>query len=102
MAEAQEHIDAVLPADFSTFLRCANMSAPELFSFNKLPQDPVVKKLLSELQIVFSVWKKLVKMGSSSRKWSEADYAANVYVPLAYTIAWGTDSVVYIQVRCHS
>ena len=28
-------------------------------------------------------------MGSSSRKWSEADYAANVYVPLACTIAWG-------------
>ena len=72
----------MLPHNFLSFLHRANASAPDIFSFNKLPDDPMVKQLLSELQIVFCAWKKLAKMGSSSRKWSEADYAANLYALL--------------------
>ncbi|KAI0734487.1 hypothetical protein C8Q72DRAFT_394605 [Fomitopsis betulina] len=76
---AKEHIEAILPHGFSTFIRSASKSAPEIFSVDKLPEDPLVKELLSELQTVFSTWTKLTEMSKSSRKWSEADYAANIY-----------------------
>lgn len=52
-------MEAILPHDFSTFIRCASSSAPDIFSPDKLPDNPLVKELLSELQIVFVAWKKL-------------------------------------------
>lgn len=69
---------AILPLDFITFLQSVGDASPELFSSKMSIDDG--KEQLSDLQIVYSAWRRLHKMRESSRKWSEADYVANVYV----------------------
>ncbi|KZT72792.1 hypothetical protein DAEQUDRAFT_762604 [Daedalea quercina L-15889] len=76
-SEAATRIREVLPADLLEFVRKAGKAVPDLFGTQVSTDDS--KHLLSELQVVFSAWKRLRKMRKSSRKWSEADYAANVY-----------------------
>jgi hypothetical protein len=38
-----------------------------------------MSELYAEIVTVFSAWKRLCRMRQSKEKWSEADFAANVY-----------------------
>ena len=67
-----------MSADFVDFLHEAYLAKPRLFSRRVSIQDN--EDLLLGLQSVFSSWQRLDKMRKSSRRWSEADYVANVCV----------------------
>ncbi|PCH33740.1 hypothetical protein WOLCODRAFT_112414 [Wolfiporia cocos MD-104 SS10] len=75
-SKASRSISFVLPDEFLKFLR-EIPSGSKLFSKDVLGKD--CKQMLSDLQLVFAAWTRLKKMRESSRKWSEADYVANVY-----------------------
>ncbi|OBZ79705.1 hypothetical protein A0H81_00990 [Grifola frondosa] len=66
-----------MASDFLDFLDRAYKASPKLFSPAVLAAES--KELLCDIQTVFSAWNRLQKMRQSSRKWSEADYVANVY-----------------------
>lgn len=70
---------------FLEFLRSAYKLKPKLFSKKVSIHDS--QDLLRDLQNVFSAWQRLKKMRKSSRRWSEADYVANVSV--VYVLAFG-------------
>ncbi|KAI0361163.1 hypothetical protein OH77DRAFT_1391015 [Trametes cingulata] len=73
-------IRAVGPA-FLDFLRAAYDSNPDLFS-SLVRHDDVSRSMLGALQAVSITWSSAQRMRQSSRKWSEADYATSVYIPL--------------------
>ncbi|KAI0932054.1 hypothetical protein AcV7_000735 [Taiwanofungus camphoratus] len=75
--EAYKSLQAMLPSDFVAFIVKAHEATPKLFSSKVMPEAS--KDLLCDLQSVFSAWTRLQKMRRSSKKWSEADYVANVY-----------------------
>lgn len=78
-------LKSLLPKEFRAFLQEAHDALPELFS-PSIPDD-TCRELLCDMQCVFSAHKRLQKMRQSSKKWSEADYAANVYdLPTALPI----------------
>ncbi|KAH9937050.1 uncharacterized protein B0H18DRAFT_185722 [Fomitopsis serialis] len=76
-SEESKLIKKALPVEFSDFIRRARKAVPALFASQVAKEEN--KQLLCELQVVLSAWKRIKKMRASSRKWSEADYAANVY-----------------------
>ncbi|KAH9916162.1 hypothetical protein B0H21DRAFT_312985 [Amylocystis lapponica] len=76
-------LNDLMPAGFMQFLKTAGKASPDLFS-SKVPASDC-KELLSDLQSVFLAWTRLKKMKHSSRKWSEADYVANVYTAIRST-----------------
>jgi len=60
---------------FAKFITDASHAAPELFS------DEVTHasdELFEDVCVVFSAWRRLVKMRNSKEKWSEADFVVNV------------------------
>lgn len=59
------------------FIEDAFKLCPLLFS-NTL-SSPNMSELYAEIVTVFSAWKRLCRMRQSKEKWSEADFAANVY-----------------------
>ncbi|KAF7320119.1 hypothetical protein MKEN_00796300 [Mycena kentingensis (nom. inval.)] len=61
---------------FMSFLQQVHADSPSLFDAN-IAGD-ALEELLPRLTIVHSAWRKLKSM-NKSEKWSEADYAANVY-----------------------
>ncbi|KAJ7492771.1 hypothetical protein FB451DRAFT_1219524 [Mycena latifolia] len=63
--------------EFMDFLREIHNQSPELYRDNILDLD--VLGLFAKMSIVFSAWRRLKLMRKSKEKWSEADYAANVY-----------------------
>ncbi|OCH96056.1 hypothetical protein OBBRIDRAFT_359785 [Obba rivulosa] len=75
--EAYQSLKSYVTADFLDFLDNAYHASPKLFSPKVLAKDS--QDLLSDIQCVYAAWKRLQKMRSSSRRWSEADYVANVY-----------------------
>ncbi|KAH9837164.1 uncharacterized protein C8Q71DRAFT_857479 [Rhodofomes roseus] len=75
--DTSRRMKTVLPPEFLGFMNTAGKAVPALFTSQVAENDS--KQLLSELQIVFSAWNRIRKMRQSSRKWSEADFAANVY-----------------------
>ncbi|KAL1951285.1 hypothetical protein VTO73DRAFT_434 [Trametes versicolor] len=64
--------------EFLKFLAAAKATQPDLFSAD-VPHDDEAKRILGDLQVVFMAWESARRMRESSRKWSEADYAAGVY-----------------------
>ncbi|KAG1717962.1 hypothetical protein EDD22DRAFT_983737 [Suillus occidentalis] len=60
---------------FAKFITDASQTAPELFSADHCGSS----ELFEDVCVVFSAWKRLIKMRSSKEKWSEADFVANVY-----------------------
>ena len=66
------------PSEFLKFLQRAKAKKPQLFSSAVAHKDCV--DTLGELYIVFSAWTRLEDMRNSSCKWSEADWASQVYV----------------------
>ncbi|GBE78248.1 predicted protein [Sparassis crispa] len=67
----------LVSAEFMEFIRSAHDASPELFT--SAMSEPECRNLLCDIQSVFVAWTRLQKMRNSSRKWSEADYTANVY-----------------------
>lgn len=63
--------------EFLKFLAAAKATQPDLFSAD-VPHDDEAKRILGDLQVVFMAWESARRMRESSRKWSEADYAAGV------------------------
>lgn len=63
--------------EFLKFLAVAKATQPDLFSA-AVPHDDEAKGILRDLQTVFMAWESARRMRESSRKWSEADYAAGV------------------------
>ncbi|KAJ7293426.1 hypothetical protein C8J57DRAFT_1551915 [Mycena rebaudengoi] len=61
--------------DFLEFLKEIHASRPELFC----DKTADVQGLFSKMTFVHSAWKRLNIMRKSKERWSEADYAANVY-----------------------
>ena len=66
------------PSEILKFLQRAKAKKPQLFSSAVAHKDCV--DTLGELYIVFSAWTRLEDMRNSSCKWSEADWASQVYV----------------------
>ncbi|KAJ6621583.1 hypothetical protein B0H10DRAFT_2162956 [Mycena sp. CBHHK59/15] len=62
---------------FMEFLEEIRDQSPDLFSENIT--DSNIRGLFPRMSIIFSAWKRLKLMKKSKEKWSEADYAANVY-----------------------
>jgi len=60
-----------------SFISDCYATSPSLFSASANNAD--VADLYAEISIVYSAWKRMQRMRSSSEKWSEADYVANVY-----------------------
>ena len=61
------------------FLKTAHNHDPELFSNEATYSAQDTSQLLEELTTVRLAWSRLKDMRQSGQKWSEADYAANVY-----------------------
>ena len=61
------------------FLLKAKSERPSLFAESDFPSPESEDELVEELSCVYMAWKKLVQMKESKERWSEADYAANVY-----------------------
>lgn len=59
------------------FIQDAFKLCPDLFCDTLSSTD--VPELYAEIVTVFSAWKRLHQMRKSKQKWSEADFAANVY-----------------------
>ena len=59
------------------FLAKAKSERPSLFSELEPSESP--EGLVEELSCAYVAWKKLVQMKESKERWSEADFAANVY-----------------------
>lgn len=59
-----------------SFISDCYATSPSLFSASANNAD--VADLYAEISIVYSAWKRMQRMRSSSEKWSEADYVANV------------------------
>ncbi|KAJ7706337.1 hypothetical protein B0H17DRAFT_624226 [Mycena rosella] len=68
-------LKALSTTEFMDFLREIHDQSPELYSESIVDS----KGLFSKMSIVFSAWRRLKVMRKSKEKWSEADYAANVY-----------------------
>ncbi|KAI5124086.1 hypothetical protein M0805_000901 [Coniferiporia weirii] len=66
-----------LAPDLHKFLIKAHTKMPALFSDN--PDTEKQELLLAELSTVFLAWSQLVRMKRTKERWSEADFAANVY-----------------------
>ncbi|KAH7885923.1 hypothetical protein F5I97DRAFT_1809627 [Phlebopus sp. FC_14] len=60
----------------AAFLKSAFEAAPDLFSTTAIAGG---EEILEDISVVYLAWKRLRKMRSNSEKWSEAEYAANVY-----------------------
>ncbi|CCM05192.1 uncharacterized protein FIBRA_07401 [Fibroporia radiculosa] len=76
-SDASRELLAWLSPEFVCFIRSIGEASPELFTARVSPET--LRELVCDLQVVHSAWKRLQKMRESSRKWSEADYVANVY-----------------------
>ncbi|TDL28118.1 hypothetical protein BD410DRAFT_761511 [Rickenella mellea] len=63
--------------DLVKFIQTAHTAKPALFT-NQFGTEKC-KDLFSELNCVFVAWRQLQDMRSAKEKWSEADFAANVY-----------------------
>lgn len=61
------------------FLEGACISNPDLFSDTIVYSSSEVHELFEELMTVRLAWQRLQSMRRFREKWSEADYAANVY-----------------------
>ncbi|GJJ09911.1 hypothetical protein Clacol_004135 [Clathrus columnatus] len=68
-----------LSASLKEFLRGAHKSRPDLFSDSIYYNASETNVLFDELTTVKLAWNKLQAMRRSGEKWSEADFAANVY-----------------------
>ncbi|KAF8578742.1 hypothetical protein K439DRAFT_1416924 [Ramaria rubella] len=68
-----------LSPQFLDFLRGAYISCPCLFSRDTIYGTFETHELFEELMAVHMAWKRLQNMRRSGQRWSEADYAANVY-----------------------
>ncbi|TFK83666.1 hypothetical protein K466DRAFT_602670 [Polyporus arcularius HHB13444] len=79
-SEIYHHLSMTMSAEFLKFLRRAAATKPQLFSSQVEHKDCLA--ILGELQAVFSSWIRLKEMRESSCKWSEADWASQVYNPL--------------------
>lgn len=66
-----------LSPDLLEFLQLAYGDCPALFSEHV--KSEMRKDLLSDLSCVFLAWRQLQWMRKAKEKWSEADFAANVY-----------------------
>ncbi|KAF8528309.1 hypothetical protein JB92DRAFT_2864577 [Gautieria morchelliformis] len=73
-----QQIKALSPS-LLEFLQGAYSSSPELFSDTITYSAPETHELFEELTTVRLAWKRLQSMRRDGEKWSEADYAANVY-----------------------
>ncbi|KAF7339768.1 hypothetical protein MVEN_01893100 [Mycena venus] len=62
--------------DFMDFLKKIHDQSPDLFG--EIP-DSDIRGLFPKMVIVYSAWRRLTMMKKSKEKYSEADYAANVY-----------------------
>ena len=68
------------------FLKKAKSERPSLFSESECPPlGSNEEDLVEELSCVYVAWKKLMQMKDSKERWSEADFAANVYNVLRST-----------------
>ncbi|KAJ6604504.1 hypothetical protein DFH09DRAFT_311710 [Mycena vulgaris] len=63
--------------EFMKFLKEIYDQSPEVFSEDIVDSD--VLGLFAKMTIVFSAWRRLKLMRKSKERWSEADFAANVY-----------------------
>jgi hypothetical protein len=85
----------IATTSFISFIERAYNSHPELFSSSAQLVD--TRQLYSELIPVVRASERLQWMQQSSdEKWSEADFAANVY---AFTL-WTTNSILIIGLKC--
>ncbi|KIJ46532.1 hypothetical protein M422DRAFT_46219 [Sphaerobolus stellatus SS14] len=73
-----QHMKALSP-NLLEFLRSAHNHDPELFSDSVSYDLEETHQLFEELTTVRLAWNRLKNMRQSGQKWSEADYAANVY-----------------------
>jgi solute carrier family 25 carnitine/acylcarnitine transporter 20/29 len=74
-----------LTPEFIAFIKKAHRACPSLFYSSTENQeeneaDTITRQaLFTDLHAVFLAWKRLKQMTSSHQKWSESDYATNVY-----------------------
>jgi len=76
-SEAYRLLELFASPELLVFIQNAAELCPSLFSDKISPQAGA--EIFAEISVVFLAWSRLRSMRSSKEKWSEADFAANVY-----------------------